>query len=66
MRSSPVRPRRTPPKALLPAKTWGYEEEEPLLVAEVGHGIGMSYEEPVIQPDPGRSQPSADVPDRAW
>lgn len=35
-------------KALLPAKTWGYQEEEPLLVAEVGHGIGMSYEEPVI------------------
>ena len=35
-------------KALLPAKTWGYQEEEPMLVAEVGHGIGMSYEEPVI------------------
>jgi Xaa-Pro aminopeptidase len=35
-------------KALLPAKTWGYAAEEPLLVAEVGHGIGMTYEEPVI------------------
>jgi Xaa-Pro aminopeptidase len=35
-------------KALLPAKTWGYSAEQPLVVAEVGHGIGMTYEEPVI------------------
>jgi len=35
-------------KALLPASTWGYTAEQPLLVAEVGHGIGMTYEEPVI------------------
>jgi Xaa-Pro aminopeptidase len=33
---------------LLPAKTWGYAAEQPLVVAEVGHGIGMTYEEPVI------------------
>jgi Xaa-Pro aminopeptidase len=32
----------------LPASTWGYEAEQRLLVAEVGHGIGMTYEEPVI------------------
>lgn len=32
----------------LPASTWGYESEQPLLVAEVGHGIGMTYEPPVI------------------
>jgi Xaa-Pro aminopeptidase len=35
-------------KALLPSNTWGYQEERSLLVAEVGHGIGMTYEEPVI------------------
>jgi Xaa-Pro aminopeptidase len=35
-------------KALLPSNSWGYQDEESLLVAEVGHGIGMSYEEPVI------------------
>jgi Xaa-Pro aminopeptidase len=35
-------------KALLPSNTWGYSAEQPLLVAEVGHGIGMTYEEPVI------------------
>ncbi len=35
-------------KALLPAATWGYQAEQPMLVAEVGHGIGMTYEEPVI------------------
>lgn len=35
-------------KALLPSNTWGYSAEESLLVAEVGHGIGMTYEEPVI------------------
>ena len=35
-------------KSLLPASTWGYPAEQPLLVAEVGHGIGMTYEEPVI------------------
>lgn len=35
-------------KALLPASTWGYTAEQPLIVAEVGHGIGMTYEEPVI------------------
>jgi Xaa-Pro aminopeptidase len=34
--------------ALLPSKTWGYSSEQSLLVAEVGHGIGMTYEEPVI------------------
>jgi Xaa-Pro aminopeptidase len=32
----------------LPASTWGYTAEQPLIVAEVGHGIGMSYEPPVI------------------
>jgi Xaa-Pro aminopeptidase len=35
-------------KALLPSNTWGYKAEQSLLVAEVGHGIGMTYEEPVI------------------
>ena len=35
-------------KPLLPASTWGYNAEQPLVVAEVGHGIGMTYEEPVI------------------
>ena len=35
-------------KPLLPASTWGYDAEQPLVVAEVGHGIGMTYEEPVI------------------
>ena len=35
-------------KHFLPAATWGYEAEQRLLVAEVGHGIGMTYEEPVI------------------
>lgn len=35
-------------KALLPSKTWGYTDEQSLVVAEVGHGIGMTYEEPVI------------------
>jgi Xaa-Pro dipeptidase len=35
-------------KPMLPAKTWGYCAEQPLVVAEVGHGIGMTYEEPVI------------------
>ncbi|HZU04351.1 MAG TPA: Xaa-Pro peptidase family protein [Chloroflexota bacterium] len=35
-------------KHFLPASTWGYEAEQRLLVAEVGHGIGMTYEEPVI------------------
>jgi Xaa-Pro dipeptidase len=34
--------------ALAPASTWGYGDEQSLLVAEVGHGIGLSYEEPVI------------------
>lgn len=35
-------------KALRPASNWGYKAEQSLLVAEVGHGIGMTYEEPVI------------------
>jgi Xaa-Pro aminopeptidase len=35
-------------KALLPSNTWGYKAEQSLVVAEVGHGIGMTYEEPVI------------------
>ncbi len=35
-------------KPLLPSKTWGYTDEQSLVVAEVGHGIGMTYEEPVI------------------
>jgi Xaa-Pro aminopeptidase len=35
-------------KALRPSNTWGYPAEQSLLVAEVGHGIGMTYEEPVI------------------
>jgi Xaa-Pro aminopeptidase len=33
---------------LLPASHWGYEAEERLLVSEVGHGIGMTYDEPII------------------
>ena len=35
-------------KHFLPASTWGYEAEQPLLVAELGHGFGMGYEPPVI------------------
>lgn len=35
-------------KHFLPASTWGYKAEQRLLVAEVGHGIGMTYEEPII------------------
>ena len=35
-------------KHFLPASTWGYEADERLVVAEVGHGIGLGYEEPVI------------------
>lgn len=35
-------------KHFLPASTWGYEADQPLLVAEVGHGIGMTYEPPVV------------------
>jgi Xaa-Pro aminopeptidase len=35
-------------KHFLPASTWGYDAEQPLLVAEVGHGIGQTYEPPVI------------------
>ena len=35
-------------KPMVPAKDWGYSAEQPLVVAEVGHGIGMTYEEPVI------------------
>ena len=35
-------------KHFLPARTWGYDAEQPLLVAEVGHGIGQTYEPPVI------------------
>lgn len=35
-------------KHFLPASTWGHEAEEKLVVAEVGHGMGMSYDEPVI------------------
>ncbi len=35
-------------KQFLPASHWGYEADERLLVAEVGHGIGMGYDEPVI------------------
>jgi len=30
-------------KALLPSNTWGYPDEQSLVVAEVGHGIGMTY-----------------------
>lgn len=33
---------------LLPASHWGYEAEERMLVSEVGHGIGMTYDEPII------------------
>ncbi|HYU18845.1 MAG TPA: M24 family metallopeptidase [Chloroflexota bacterium] len=32
----------------MPASTWGYEAEQRLLVSELGHGIGMTYEEPLI------------------
>jgi Xaa-Pro aminopeptidase len=35
-------------KHFLPASQWGYEADERLIVSEVGHGIGMTYEEPVI------------------
>ncbi len=35
-------------RRLLPASHWGYEAEERLLVSEVGHGIGMTYDEPII------------------
>lgn len=35
-------------RRFLPASTWGYEAEQRMLVAEVGHGIGLTYEEPVI------------------
>jgi len=35
-------------KRLLPASTWGHESEHKMLVSEVGHGIGMTYDEPVI------------------
>lgn len=35
-------------KALVPARTWGYDDEEAVAVAEVGHGIGLTYEEPCI------------------
>jgi Xaa-Pro aminopeptidase len=35
-------------KRLLPSTTWGYEAEQRLVVAEVGHGQGMNYEPPVI------------------
>ncbi|HEY7066137.1 MAG TPA: Xaa-Pro peptidase family protein [Chloroflexota bacterium] len=38
----------TAARHFLPASTWGYEADQRLLVAEVGHGIGMTYEEPVI------------------
>jgi Xaa-Pro aminopeptidase len=31
-----------------PASTWGYEADERLLVSEVGHGIGFTYDEPII------------------
>lgn len=33
---------------LLPASTWGYQAEQELIIAEFGHGFGMTYEEPVI------------------
>lgn len=33
---------------LLPASEWGLEAEQRLLISELGHGIGMTYEEPVI------------------
>ncbi|OGP65298.1 MAG: hypothetical protein A2170_13025 [Deltaproteobacteria bacterium RBG_13_53_10] len=35
-------------KHFLPASHWGYEADERLLVSEVGHGIGMTYDEPII------------------
>jgi Xaa-Pro aminopeptidase len=31
-----------------PASTWGYEDDQRLLVSEVGHGIGFTYDEPTI------------------
>ena len=31
-----------------PASTWGYEADERMLVSEVGHGIGFTYDEPII------------------
>jgi Xaa-Pro aminopeptidase len=31
-----------------PASQWGYEAEDRLLVSEVGHGIGFTYDEPII------------------
>lgn len=31
-----------------PASQWGYEAEDRMLVSEVGHGIGLTYDEPVI------------------
>jgi Xaa-Pro aminopeptidase len=46
-----IKPRATTADAakhFLPASHWGYEADERLLVSEVGHGIGMTYEEPVI------------------
>ncbi len=36
-------------KHFLPASTWGYAEERATLVAEVGHGIGITnYQQPII------------------
>jgi len=35
-------------KRFLPASTWGHESEHKMLVSEVGHGIGMTYDEPII------------------
>lgn len=36
-------------KHLLPASTWGYEAEDRLYIAEVGHGVGLFvWEEPII------------------
>jgi len=36
-------------KYFLPASTWGYEADERLITAEVGHGRGIvNYEEPII------------------
>ncbi len=48
---SEIRPGNTTADAarhLLPATTWGYQAEQELLIAEFGHGFGMTYEEPVI------------------
>jgi len=50
-------------KALLPAKTWGYDEEEPLLVAEVGHGDRIHLRGAGDQPRLV-VRPSADFPAR--